>query len=570
METPSLPDSLAIFSFAKAIPGSYAQKDFGRFIDNFAAYDRDGKLCQWEKLNTNQYRIHNTQNLRKIVYQVNDTWDDKRDGFIFQPGGSNIEAGKNLVINSHAFIGYFEQLNAIPFELTVKKPANFFGATHLPIRKASAEVDVLAAENFFKLADDPIIYAPADTTSFSVGKSRINVSVYSATGKVKSAQIAEYLKPMSKALEVFFNGLPVDSYNFLFYFEDPKKALVSSDIEGSGYGALEHNYSSLYYLPETALEPRLKSMVNEVSSHEFLHILTPLNLHSQEIENFDFTNPKMSKHLWLYEGVTEYFANLVQLQNDLLTEKDFFKNMRDKVNQAEEYGNFSMTEMSTKVMEPKYHKKYNSVYSKGALIAFFLDLTIREKTKGKSDLKTVITALAQKYGPNKPFVDDELLAEIIKLSDPEVADFITKYIEGNLPLPLNKYFNKVGYDYLYDKKEEVYYAGRIGVKLDDSTNNFVFTDVEDNSLKIENGDVLFEINDIVVKPENFESLWQKYFDSNTEYPELNLVVIRNNIKTLLSGKLHKGSYRVKNYLRSMVNKNEDQINMLKSIKYQNQ
>jgi predicted metalloprotease with PDZ domain len=124
---------------------------------------------------------------------------------------------------------------------------------------------------------------------------------------------------MSAALEKFFNGLPVLSYQFLYYFEDPEKGPKGKG--DGGYGALEHSYSSLYFLPETALEPNLHSMVNEVSSHEFLHILTPLNLHSEEIENFDFVNPKMSQHLWLYEGVTEYFAHLVQLQTSSLLKK---------------------------------------------------------------------------------------------------------------------------------------------------------------------------------------------------------------------------------------------------------
>jgi predicted metalloprotease with PDZ domain len=48
----------------------------------------------------------------------------------------------------------------------------------------------------------------------------------------------------------------------------------------------------------------------DVVSHEFFHIVTPLSIHSKEIQDFDYNDPKMSEHLWMYEGVTEYFANL--------------------------------------------------------------------------------------------------------------------------------------------------------------------------------------------------------------------------------------------------------------------
>ncbi|MBK6507405.1 MAG: hypothetical protein IPG02_17575 [Ignavibacteria bacterium] len=39
-----------------------------------------------------------------------------------------------------------------------------------------------------------------------------------------------------------------------------------------------------------------------------------MNLHAEEIGNFDYNNPVMSKHLWLYEGTTEYFADYIQLK----------------------------------------------------------------------------------------------------------------------------------------------------------------------------------------------------------------------------------------------------------------
>ncbi|MGZ3753269.1 MAG: M61 family metallopeptidase, partial [Mucilaginibacter sp.] len=411
LKTPAISQETAVFSFPKAIPGSYARKNFGRFIDELQATDKEGKLLKIKKLNEDQYQISSATTLASITYKVSGTWYHKNKDFIFQPGGTNIEAGLDVVMNNHAFYGYFEGMSKLPFEIIVTKPEAFYAATYLDVSHVSAAKDSIYVKDYVYLADNPIIYSKPDTTSFYAGKTKINVSVYSVNGKIKSAQIAGYLKPITFALAKFFNGLPVSSYQFLYFFEDSKRALTDKKNGEGGYGALEHNYSSLYYLPEMDYEKDLISMINDVSTHEFLHILTPLNLHSYEIANFNFTTPAMSKQLWMYEGVTEYFAHLVEMQSGLVTEKQFFAEMRKKMNQAEEFGDFPMTEMSKNVMDDSWQKKYNSVYNRGALLGLMLDIYIRDKTNNQKTLKSVIVDLTHKYGPNQPFEDDKFIDE---------------------------------------------------------------------------------------------------------------------------------------------------------------
>ncbi|MEO6150877.1 MAG: hypothetical protein ABIN95_11390 [Mucilaginibacter sp.] len=566
LKTPAITQETVIFSFPKAIPGSYERKDYGRFIIDFKALDKDGKKLKFTKQGPNQYVIKNAQKLAQITYKVNDTFDQKHNDFIFQPGGSNIEAGVNVVMNNHAFFGYFEGNSKLPYEITVTKPASFYGATNLTVEHPLPEKDILKAPNYVYLVDNPVIYARPDTISFYAGATKINVFVYSATGKVKSAKVAEYLKPLAGSLDKFFNGLPVKSYQFLYYFDDPAKALADRDKGEGGYGALEHNYSSLYYLPEVVLEKKLVSMVTDVSSHEFLHILTPLNLHSFEIENFNFSDPQMSQHLWMYEGVTEYFSHLIQLQTGLKTEKDFFKEMRSKMNEAEEYGDFSMTEMSKRVMEPDFNKKYASVYNRGALIGFMLDVLIREKTGGAKDLKQVITTLTQKYGPDKPFEDDKLLGEFITASHPDVKLFIENYIIGAKPLPYQEFFEKAGYEYSPKKKIPVYYPGRMGIKYDDTNKTFSFVQVEKNALGVKDNDVLKSFDNELVTEENIDRLHEKYFAMNTTNPQMSITVIRDGKEKILSGGIYTAELEMKNYLGPLKTQTAQQQQMLESLK----
>ncbi|WP_207632439.1 M61 family metallopeptidase [Foetidibacter luteolus] len=545
---PAIKEQEIVYSFPRVIPGSYSEKNYGKYIDDFKALDANGKKLKVNRLNPNQYSISNAAALHSITYQVNDTWDKTDRDFIFQPGGTNIEAGKNVVMNNFAFYGYLEGYKNLPFEVTVTKPAEFYASTHLSVDRSNAETNILKADNYVELADNPVFFSRPDTTSIIAGSTAIQVTVVSATGKVTSSQVAGYIRPMAFALQKFFNGLPVSSYNFLFYFEDPDNPVVGKKDYG-GHGALEHNYSSLYFLPEIAYEPQLKSMVNNVSSHEFLHILTPLNLHSREIDDFDFMNPKMSKHLWLYEGVTEYFSDLVQLQNKLVTEEKFLEEIRKKIKQAEKYGSFSMTEMSAKVLTNEYKDKYGSVYNKGALIAFMLDILIREKTNGDKDLKQVVQHLAARYGPGKPFDDETFFDDFIAASHPAAKAFIENYIAGSEPLPYKAYLEKLGYIYEPLKKIDGMIIGSMALKYDEENSSFVFTQVDkDNALGIKNNDAFVAADGVAITSDNIDEVWDTYFSNNISKAEAEFTVRRNGEEKILKGRLYKGYRNKENYL----------------------
>ena len=69
-------------------------------------------------------------------------------------------------------------------------------------------------------------------------------------------------------------------------------------------------------MPESMEEAALATQMIDIVSHEFFHIVTPLSVHSEDVHYFDYNAPTFSKHLWMYEGVTEYFATLFQVNQD--------------------------------------------------------------------------------------------------------------------------------------------------------------------------------------------------------------------------------------------------------------
>ena len=188
----------------------------------------------------------------------------------------------------------------------------------------------------------------------------------------------------------------------------------------------------------------------DVCIHEFFHILTPLGLHSEEIGDFNYINPEMSQHLWLYEGITEYFAGISQLKGSVLDEETYVRSLlRGKIRAADRYPTkkMSFTEMSENVLKKPYKKQYAQVYQRGALMAALLDIRIMELTQGQKDLHDIILTLRDTYGPENSFKDDAIIGEFVDLVHPDLQQFFDDYVTGREELPIKAYLNKVGIDY---------------------------------------------------------------------------------------------------------------------------
>ncbi len=456
LSTPSITSAEITFFFPKIVPGTYAIADYGRFVSDLQATDKKGNKLVVEKLNDNAWKIKNATKLQKISYWVEDSYDTKLTGeSIFQPAGTNIEENKNYVINTSGFFGYLEGKKALPFTFNVIQQKDFYGSTGLiaqktnePISKVSTEkgaaaaekrADTFITENYDRLVDSPLMYSKADTAIIKVGNTEVLIGSYSPNGKISAKEIANSVREVLKAQKEYLGGtLPVDKYAFIFYFTDQP---VTS------YGALEHSYSSFYYMPETTID-EMGQQLRDFVAHEFFHIVTPLTIHSEEIHNFDFNDPKMSKHLWLYEGVTEYFAGNVQVKYGMITPDQYLAILRQKMVTASQFiDDVPFTDISKLALD-KYKDQYFNVYQKGALIGMCLDINLRKLSGGKYGMQNLAADLGKKFGKTKAFQDDQLFDEITQLTYPEIGEFLKRYVGGAETLPLQEVLGVVGVNFL--------------------------------------------------------------------------------------------------------------------------
>ncbi|WP_266204649.1 M61 family metallopeptidase [Pontibacter kalidii] len=540
VQAPQITEKVTIYNMPKIVPGTYSVSDFGKFVNDFKAFAENGDTLAVARLDTNRWQISNADRLDRITYWVDDTFDAaKREDVVFEPGGTNIEEGKNFLLNTFGFVGYFEGMKQVPYTLNITKPEGFYGSTPLKAVASNDSLDTYQLPNYVDLADSPLMYNVPDTTVLNLGGTEVLVSVYSPSGRVTSEPIAKNVQSILEAQRSYLGGtLPVDKYAFLIY--------VPERVGKSGsFGALEHSYSSVYFLPEMP-EAQFSSTIRDVAAHEFFHIVTPLNVHSEEIGNFDFINPKMSEHLWLYEGVTEYFASHVQVYENLYDVDEFLQKIRDYILTSKTYYNDTLpfTEMSSQVLE-KYENEYGNVYQKGALIGLVLDVKLRELSDGKYGLRDLMLDLSKTYGKDNAFKDEELFDKIAEMTSPEIREFFAKYVEGSEPLPLEETFRKVGIVYKPKGTQELISYGGFAPGFDEETNKIKVADTADmdafgRKIGFQTGDLLLAFNGTEITPANIRQIIAEDLQNMKPGDRLTFTVGRVNDKGEVKEKKLKG------------------------------
>ena len=455
-----------VFHMPKIIPGTYTVSDFGRYVNDFEAFDATGANLEVEQLTTNSWRINNAEALYKISYLADDTYDATGQNLVSGMSGTNIEEGQNFLINSHGFFGYFEDQEYTPFEITVTKPKDFVASSAYTNLTSTGNMDKFEASDYHFLVDMPLMYCKPDTSMVNLGNTEVLISVYSPNGMVQSSFLKEQFTTLLKSQKDYLDGkLPVERYAFIMYFMDEPLPIVT--------GALEHNYSSVYCLPEYPQET-LASLLVDIASHEFFHIITPLNVHSEEIHYFDFANPDMSEHLWMYEGVTEYFAHHNQVRSGMISHEEYLERMAEKIQNSQTNYNdaLSFTKMSKKCLH-EHSAEYGNVYQKGALIAMCMDIELHRLSNGQMGVVDMMQGLGEKYGSEKPFKDKKLFKEIKKMTYKDIATFLNVYVDGDTPIPYGEFLGQAGVIYHPPQETMEYTLGQIHLGFNQETGRLI-------------------------------------------------------------------------------------------------
>jgi predicted metalloprotease with PDZ domain len=422
----------AIYQFASTAPGTYQIMDIGRYVRSFQAFDKKGKELKTEKISTNQWKLEDPERVREIRYSIAETWDTPvNEHRIYGMCGTSVEKD-HVLINGQGVFGFPTGMQQTPLEVKVDYPSDWEVGTALDKNSKG----YYQARSYDHMVDSPILLGRLTKAQTTVAGAQIEVYTYSKTDQIKSEQLLSNMQTMLNAAGSFLKQLPVKRYAFLYHFED------------QSWGAWEHSYSSEYVMREQPFSKPYADLLTSIAAHEFFHIVTPLNIHSEIIQQFNFVNPTPSEHLWLYEGVTEWASHIMQLRAGMIDLNTYLERLSGKVSVDKSLDTtYSLSKLGLTCYTDEGQKQYINIYNRGALTASLLDIRLLELSNGTKGLREVINELATTFGPDKAFPEKEFFTLFVQKTYPEIGDFINRYIKNAEPLPYAEYYQKLGITY---------------------------------------------------------------------------------------------------------------------------
>ena len=426
------PDTM-IFQMPLWAPGVYSTVHYGRFIQDVQALDSSGNKLPVEHPAPDIWKIPNHNNIAKVCYRINDSHSD---GASPELGLARIDAN-GVFANTEAMFGYFDKDENIPGTIVFSMPKDWMVATTLepatdgdPTGDARFHQKVFNFNDYESLACAPLLIAPKFQTG-SFAQNGIEYSIVAGgPGGFPIDSFRQIAGRILGAETSFFHNIPYRSYLFVVYPGD-----------GSAH-AIAHQSSSVYTLPSASWQTQAPAIRHLLAATLF-KTWNGKRFHISQLGPVDFTMPIDARSLWFTEGVSEYYAELLQVRYGLITPANFF-NAIDRWQRATDEDPSTSLEKLSWGMRTYRSDRCEALAARGALVALLMDIEIRAKTDGHSSLDNVLLRMDREAPSGKTYNDSLLVQTISNYSATDLTDFYKHYIAGADTLPVEAYLEKMG------------------------------------------------------------------------------------------------------------------------------
>jgi predicted metalloprotease with PDZ domain len=229
---------------------------------------------------------------------------------------------------------------------------------------------------------------------------------------------------------------------------------------GEGYGGLEHRASSSLIFSRDDLPkpgepsvPRSYQRFLALASHEYFHTWHVKRTKPAAFMPYRLDRRNHTRSLWVFEGITSYYQDLFLLRSHLIGAQAYLQRLGEQVTRVYRTpGRFrqSLAASSFDAWDSLYKPDANSpnagvsYYTKGALVALALDLTLRAAAEPHS-LDEVMRALWQRYGALEIGVPEDGFERLaLEIGGPALAAFFATAVHGTEDLPLGDLLSACG------------------------------------------------------------------------------------------------------------------------------
>lgn len=417
-----LPRNLQQLDFILPVwrPGRYMVMDFASGIQDVSVIDGNGKQLIWSKVEKSIWRVRsNGSNAVILRYKV------YANEFNLRTRGLNDD---HAFIDGSAVFMYVEQFRNLPLRLEIRPYGKWHVTTGL-----DGNGEEFTAPNYDYLVDCPIEVGNQQDFEFSVDDVPHVLSIY-GEGNWNADTLMRDIAKIVKVQKDFWGEFPYKRYVFLLH------------CTPSSGGGTEHINSTIMgsrpYIFKNA--ESYKGFLGLVS-HEYFHTWNVKQLRPKGIHPYDYTKENYSKELWIAEGTTSYYDEVLLIPAGFKTVEKYLDGVAGAIhNDRQRPGNTlqSLAESSFDAWVKYWRgteQAFNTesdYYGKGANVSLLLDLEIRYRSLNKYSLDDVLRAMYKRF----PLRGGGYTGEDFQKTSEEMAggslkEFFDKFVRGTAPLP---------------------------------------------------------------------------------------------------------------------------------------
>ncbi|MEO8886333.1 MAG: PDZ domain-containing protein [Mucilaginibacter sp.] len=415
-------------------PGSYLVREFSRNIESISAAAGQKELAI-QKIRKNIWHVNTTGipaiTVRYRVYafeiSVRTSFIDAAHAFLSSP---------DIFIYPDGMLGQPSTIHILPYKN--------WTTVSTSLERVNNDAFTLHSPNYDILFDSPIEVGTQDVFGFETGGVKYEVAMCGG-GNYDKERLKKDMPRIVQQETAIYGENPNKHYTFI----------VHNYLKNGG--GLEHLSSCVLGATRVqyADEKGYASFLGLVA-HEHFHLWNVKRLRPIALGPFDYDNENYTTNLWIAEGFTAYYQDIIVRRTHLYPPENYLALMADNITSNENTPGTkvqTLAESSYDAWIKAYRPNENSAnstisyYTKGNIIALLLDLEIINTTKGAKSLDDVMKYMYTEYYKIKKrgYTDAEFKQGIEKIAGKNFDEFYKNYVYGLTPIDYNKYLQYAGY-----------------------------------------------------------------------------------------------------------------------------
>jgi predicted metalloprotease with PDZ domain len=367
-------------------PGSYLIRDYAANVEGLQARGETGTMLSVRKLAKNHWQVEAAGEKQiEVTYSV---WAGE-----LAVNAAWVESGFAVLSGAGIFL-YNEHTRRMPQHVIVNLPESW-PTVHVALPQQE-NTNGFLAQDYDELVDSPILAGNSSAYPFNVDGQDYMLVNQGDEIFWDSTQAAADLQRIVRSIQQFWQNNPLDRpYLFL-------------NVISMGSGGLEHDSSTVLMSSPWQMRSR-GDYVRWLSlaAHEFFHVWNVRRLRPQALSHYDYEHETYTRELWIAEGLTSYYDNLLLFRSGLISVDEYLGLLADEMLKYETSPGRkvrSAEEASFDAWIKHYKPDANSInsdasyYRRGSLIGFVADQKIRRATNDKHSLDDIMRDLYRLYG----------------------------------------------------------------------------------------------------------------------------------------------------------------------------